>query len=91
MQTNVKQTMRDRQVKWKWIRSFSRSEELHGVKYCYYVGDGGSKTFKGILNCEPYENFPVFKKECVDHVQKRMGTRLRNLKKIRKVLAAREN
>lgn len=30
---------------------------------------------------EPYKNFPVLKKECVGHVQKRMGTRLRNLKK----------
>ncbi|EFN61741.1 hypothetical protein EAG_00134, partial [Camponotus floridanus] len=40
-----------------------------------------SKTFKGILDSNPYENLDVKKKECIDHVQKRMGTRLRNLKK----------
>ncbi|XP_012235069.2 uncharacterized protein [Linepithema humile] len=63
------------------VEMFCRSEELHGVKYSNYVGDGDSKTFKGILDCEPYDNFTVCKKECVGHVQKRMGTRLRNLKK----------
>lgn len=31
------------------IDMFKRSEELHGVKYCHYIGDGDSKTFKGIL------------------------------------------
>ncbi|KYN18206.1 hypothetical protein ALC57_09489, partial [Trachymyrmex cornetzi] len=30
---------------------------------------------------KPYKNITVTKKECVDHVQKRMGTHLRNLKK----------
>ncbi|KYM96846.1 hypothetical protein ALC62_12480 [Cyphomyrmex costatus] len=34
----------------------------------------------GIMDKQPY-NFEVKKKECIDHVQKRMGTRLRNLKK----------
>jgi len=32
------------------VEMFARSEELHGVKYHYYVGDGDSKTFKGILD-----------------------------------------
>ncbi|XP_032689786.1 uncharacterized protein LOC116853045 [Odontomachus brunneus] len=63
------------------IEMFQRSEELHGLKYSHYVGDGDSKTFKGILDSNPYENLDVKKKECIDHVQKRMGTRLRNLKK----------
>ncbi|KYQ60348.1 hypothetical protein ALC60_00756 [Trachymyrmex zeteki] len=52
------------------VEMFSRSETLHGLKYCQYIGDGDSKTFKDIT---------VLKKECFDHVQKRMGTRLRTL------------
>jgi hypothetical protein len=63
------------------IEMFQRSEVLHGLKYANYIGDGDSKTFKGILDAKPYENFEVSKKECIDHVQKRMGTRLRNLRK----------
>lgn len=60
------------------VEMFCRSEELHDLKYCNYVGDGDSKTFKGILDCKPNDDFTVCKKECIDHVQKRMGTRLRN-------------
>lgn len=61
---------------------FSWSEETFGVKYMNYIGDGDSKTYKAILELNPYdEDFPVVKSECVDYVEKRMGTRLRNLKK----------
>lgn len=63
------------------IEMFQRSESVHQLKYANYVGDGDSKTFKDIVNAQPYENFSVRKKECIDHVQKRMGTRLRNEKK----------
>ncbi|XP_071568778.1 uncharacterized protein [Temnothorax nylanderi] len=69
------------------VEMFSRSEALHGLKYKYYIGDGDSKTFKGILDAEPYENFTVVKKECIGHVQKRMGTRLRALVKKEKGLS----
>lgn len=65
------------------VEMFERSETLHGIKYANYIGDGDSKTFKGIMEKNPYENFEVKKKECIDHVQKRMGTRLRNLKKVK--------
>lgn len=59
---------------------FLRSEELFGVKYGNYIGDGDSKTFKGILDVNPYgDDFPVVKSECIGHVQKRMGTRLRKI------------
>ncbi|KYM98778.1 hypothetical protein ALC62_10506 [Cyphomyrmex costatus] len=60
------------------IEMFQRSEALHDVQY---VSDGDSKTFKDVADAEPYENVTITKKECVDHVQKRMGTHLRNLKK----------
>ncbi|XP_066584404.1 uncharacterized protein [Prorops nasuta] len=63
------------------IEMFQRSVNLHNVKYANYIGDGDSKTFKGITDSQPYEDFIVNKKECIDHVLKRMGTRLRAVKK----------
>lgn len=36
------------------IEMFYRSVEKHGVKYLTYIGDGDSKTYKGILNANPY-------------------------------------
>lgn len=59
---------------------FCRSESL-GVKYHTYIGDGDTKTFKALLECNPYSDLAVHKKECIGHVQKRMGTRLRAAKK----------
>ncbi|KAJ8951747.1 hypothetical protein NQ318_012598 [Aromia moschata] len=44
---------------------------MHIVKYAQYIGDGDSKTFKAILDLDPYNNDPkVMKKECVGHVEK---------------------
>ncbi|XP_070515610.1 uncharacterized protein [Cardiocondyla obscurior] len=71
------------------IEMFQRSEILHNIKYGSYIGDGDSKTYKGIIDAKPYGDFIIHKKECIDHVQKRMGTRLRNLKKKTKNLGGR--
>jgi len=60
---------------------FQRSESLHNLKYTSYIGDGDFKTYTGIVNSSPYGDSIVQKKECIDHVQKRMDTHLRNLKK----------
>ena len=61
---------------------FERSKNLH-LRYTELFGDGDSKTFPAIENV--YENdehsVKVVKKECVGHVQKRVGNRLRKLKK----------
>lgn len=63
------------------VEMFKRSTDL-GVKYRNYIGDGDSKTYIGVLNAHPYgEEFKINKKECIGHVQKRMGTRLRTLVK----------
>jgi len=56
-------------------KMFARADEKNGVSYINYVGDGDCKTFKAIVEQNPN----VKKKECIDHVQKRMGTRLRKL------------
>lgn len=71
------------------IEMFQRSESLHNVKYVNYIGDGDSKTYKGIVVANPHGNVPVAKKECIGHVQKRAGTRLRNVKKNTKDLGGR--
>lgn len=61
---------------------FLRSKKKHGVLYVKYIGNEDSKTFRRILNVNPYgDEATVIKKECVGHVEKRMGTRLRNAKK----------
>lgn len=61
---------------------FSRSMDKFQVKYKRYVRDGDSKTYKSLVEAMVYgEDFVIEKKECVGHVEKRMGTRLRNAKK----------
>ncbi|KYM96705.1 hypothetical protein ALC62_00134 [Cyphomyrmex costatus] len=60
------------------ISMFKRSVEKFNVQYRNYVGDGDSKTYSGILKAAPYGDKEVIKKECIGHVQKRMGMRLRD-------------
>ncbi|GFV62905.1 uncharacterized protein TNCV_3719111 [Trichonephila clavipes] len=65
------------------IRMFQRSLSHRSVRYTSYIGDGDSKTFSSITASNPYgEDITVSKIECVGHVQKRMGTRLRKLKQM---------
>lgn len=64
------------------VEMFRRFDEKFGMKYGTYIGDGHSKTYKGILDSKPYgEDFEVIKSECIGHVEKRMGSRLRGIKK----------
>lgn len=63
------------------------SQDLHGVKYKNYIDDGDRKTVKSLLNENPCgDELLVKKKECILHVQKRTGSRLRNIKKSYKIL-----
>ena len=58
---------------------FQKSEEF-GLRYTTYVGDGDSRSFTIIRKLEPYgPDTEITKEECVGHIQKRMGTRLRSL------------
>ena len=50
------------------------------MKYTLFVGDGDSDTFKAIKEAmeDIYGNrYVVRKEECIGHIQKRMGTALR--------------
>ncbi|KYN09153.1 hypothetical protein ALC57_18735 [Trachymyrmex cornetzi] len=62
------------------IEMFKRSVKKYKVRYLNYIGDSDSKTYSGIIKAAPYgDDVLIKKKECVGHVQKRMGIRLRNL------------
>ncbi|XP_044584531.1 uncharacterized protein LOC123265017 [Cotesia glomerata] len=71
------------------VEMFQQSETKHGVKYTNYIGDGDSKTYSGIIKADSYKNTTINKKECIGHVQKRMGTQLRTLKTKQKGLGGR--
>lgn len=61
-------------------RMFHRSISTRKVRYAKYLGDGDSKGFLKISESNVYKELTVEKLECIGHVQKRMGARLRNLR-----------
>lgn len=62
------------------VKIFQRSVSSRGVKYIEYLGDGDSKGYNRVVAAKPYgENIDIVKLECVGHVHKRMGSRLRRL------------
>ncbi|GFS71808.1 uncharacterized protein TNCV_3714981 [Trichonephila clavipes] len=63
---------------------FQRSETSRKACYTQYLGDGDSKGFLTIKEAKVYGDTEVEKLECVGHVQKRIGTRLRNILKMSK-------
>ena len=62
---------------------FSSSIEKHGLIYKSYLGDGDTSSYKDVVATNPYEEYGIvpIKLECVGHVQKRLGNRLRELRK----------
>ncbi|KYN03416.1 hypothetical protein ALC62_05734 [Cyphomyrmex costatus] len=67
------------------LEMFARAENLHGAQYKKYIGDGDTKTFAALLKHDD----EVEKKECVNHVQKRIGSKLRKAKKTNKNIGGR--
>ena len=63
------------------LQIFQRSVEQYALRYVDFLGDGDSKAYNEIKEASVYGEKPVTKLECVGHVQKRMGSRLRSLKK----------
>ncbi|GFV76495.1 uncharacterized protein TNCV_4727151 [Trichonephila clavipes] len=66
-------------------RIFQHSIVKHGLKYSHYYGDGDSKGFISVKDTNGKES--VTKYECIGHVQKRVGVRLRKLKSKNKNLS----
>ena len=68
------------------IEMFQRSVEKNNLIYHEYLGDGDTSSFKVVVSANPYEEYLIspVKLECVGHVQKGLGTRLRNIVKAHK-------
>ena len=58
---------------------FSRSITKHNLRYTDFYGDGDNKSHKSVEDI--YPDTKVIKRECIGHVQKRVGSRLRKLRK----------
>lgn len=63
------------------LTMFRESQPKFNVRYKNYLGDGDSASYPSVVADQPYgPTFSIEKLECVGHVQKRMGSRLRKLK-----------
>lgn len=63
------------------VTIFERSKSLHSLRYVKFLGDGDSRAYKAVCEAKPYgDELSIEKLECIGHVEKRMGTRLRALK-----------
>lgn len=62
------------------VHIFNRSVTKHGLKYTSYIGDGDSRAYKAVCESKPYDE-NIQKLECVGHIQKRLGSRMRSMKK----------
>ena len=62
------------------VKIFSRSVTEKKLRYLTYIGDGDTKSFLEVQRSDPYPGYEVKKGECIGHVQKRVGSRLRGLK-----------
>ncbi|GFU81055.1 uncharacterized protein TNCV_1117071 [Trichonephila clavipes] len=65
-------------------RIFERSEANRSLRYTSYYEEGDSKAFNNVKDIYGYDS--VVKYEYIGHVQKRVGSRLRKLKKSTKGL-----
>ena len=61
---------------------FCSSVNKHNLIYSHYIGDGDTSAFKEVIDSKQYDNFAIVptKLECVGNIQKRLGTRLRELR-----------
>lgn len=60
-------------------RLWNRSEK-YGFRYTTVVSDGDSKKFCHLSEIKPYGDKTIDKVECLNHVAKRLGTGLRNIR-----------
>ena len=63
------------------VKCFQRSVKVNNLGHKTFIGDGDSSSYPTVLKADPYPGLLVEKLECIGHIQKRVGSRLRNLKK----------
>eukprot|EP00795_Rhopilema_esculentum_P009886 gene9886-18476_t len=68
------------------VHSFGRSIEKHGLNYTNFYVDGDSKSHLSVKNVYDSVRKKVEKLECIGHVQKRICTALRKLKREKREL-----
>ena len=69
------------------VRIFNRSSATRGLQYTDMLGDGDSSTYNSVVESKPYGEDCIPKKlECIGHIQKRVGSRLRKLKTTKKAV-----
>ena len=62
------------------VEFFGRSVEKFNLRNMKYIGDGDTGSFSKVMQSQPYGREAIPEKlECVGHVQKRLGSRLRAL------------
>lgn len=60
------------------VNIFRRSVPNYNVRYIEYLGNSGCKAYIEVCNSVPYgNNMKIQEIECVGHIQKRMGPRLK--------------
>ena len=63
------------------VDMWSRSVDLHKAQYVEFIGDGDCSSYRDVVRSAPYgADVSIEKVECVGHIQKRMGGRLRKKK-----------
>lgn len=58
---------------------FRRSLSKHNLRYTTVLSDGDSRAYLALQEEKVYGYMDILKEDCVNHVQKRMGTNLRKL------------
>ena len=66
------------------VNIFERSVTKYGLRYTDFYGDGDSKISSAVEKIYGNDK-PVMKKECIGHYQKRVGNRLRKMRKEKKL------
>lgn len=62
------------------LELYKRSVDKHSLRYTTFIGDGDSSAYRSVVKANVYgESVHITKENCVGHIQKRMGTRLRSL------------
>ena len=61
-------------------RIFKRSKDKNKLLYTEFFGDGYSKSFAAVRDSYSNDNVTAVKKDCIGHVQKRLGIVLRKAK-----------
>ena len=64
------------------LKCFMRSVEQLNLRFINFIDDGNSKAYYEVVKANPYgDRYPGNKGECLGHIQKRVGSRLRKLRK----------